>query len=196
MLVMLFFSGIVELWIELWTKNFETKLCSWNLSECLWKLNVKTLPFACSYATQPENLLKVIVSLGKPNLWWNFGSCALVLLTKYLYFFISTRKRVYFTNILKQRKRWNKLEPPATRKNELKPPETSCDKMELVKNGTWKSNGSWLQRSFECKRFLTRFFKKNIYLLDLVKDQRTEVVLYKEWPTTRFPVFFLCRMSY
>ena len=118
------------------------------------------------------------------------------LLTKYLYFFVSTSKRVYLENILKQRKRWNKLEPPVTRKNELKPPETSWDKMELVKNGTRKSNGSWLQRSFGCKRFLTRFFKKNIYLLDLVKDQRTEVVLYKERSTTSFAVFFLYQMSY
>ena len=118
------------------------------------------------------------------------------LLTKYLYFFVSTSKRVYLENILKQRKRWNKLEPPVTRKNELKSPETSWGKMELVKNGTWKSNGSWLQRSFGCKRFFTRFFKKNIYLLDFVKDQRTEVVLYKERSTTSFAVFFLYQMSY
>ena len=41
-----------------------------------------------------------------------------------------------------------------------------------------------------------RFFKKNIYLLDFVKDQRTEVVLYKERSTTSFPVFFLYQMSY
>ena len=133
MLVMLFFSGIVEFWIELWTKNFETKLCSWNLSECLWKLNVKTLPLACSYATQPENLLKVIVSLGKPNLWWNFGSCALVSVDKILVFFYFNTKESLFCEHTKTKK---EVEQAGTTCNTQKRAQTTWN--ELRQDGTSK----------------------------------------------------------
>lgn len=133
------------------------------------KIRFPSLSCKNLYFTKNFNLIYIVKILCINITPYMYFKCVLCIL---VYFLSVLPLKCIFVCILKQWTNWNKLEPPEMRGNELEPPKTSWNKMELVKNDTWKSDGSWLQRLVGGKGALTWLFKKKIYSLNLLPKMK------------------------
>ena len=141
----------------------------------MWKLYVKTLLLATSYATHTERvyLLTSINSLGKPNLWWGFESCVLVSLDtsilKYLYFLVWTCKRVYFSAHAETR---NKLEQA---------------EITLVAEVFWNWVLTWFFKKYLLVKFAQKWKNRSFALQRAVGNQFSSCI---RWFTITFDLNF------